>query len=250
MRRARAYAQADELLQRGGPRRLSLADSLDAAIPTRSASCPILRRSSGPRRLELSPGTGRRHRRHSARDELRTAHDARDRDGARARGRMRRERHGARDRRRARIEPRSMPAGERSPCSAPAPTSRIRARTRRCTERSRERGLILSELAPGARSDAGSFPRRNRIIAGARAPDDRDRSARSQRRARSPSKRRTGARPRRRRRSRSDRLAAECRAPTSSFATARRSITSVSDALSLVGLEPTGPFGARTARER
>jgi DNA processing protein len=29
-----------------------------------------------------------------------------------------------------------------------------------------ERGLLLSELAPGARSDAGSFPRRNRIIAG------------------------------------------------------------------------------------
>jgi DNA processing protein len=28
------------------------------------------------------------------------------------------------------------------------------------------RGLVLSELAPGARSDAGSFPRRNRIIAG------------------------------------------------------------------------------------
>jgi DNA processing protein len=27
------------------------------------------------------------------------------------------------------------------------------------------RGLVLSELAPGARSDAGSFPRRNRIIA-------------------------------------------------------------------------------------
>jgi DNA processing protein len=28
-----------------------------------------------------------------------------------------------------------------------------------------ERGLVLSELEPGARSDAGSFPRRNRIIA-------------------------------------------------------------------------------------
>lgn len=28
------------------------------------------------------------------------------------------------------------------------------------------RGLVLSELAPGAKSDAGSFPRRNRIIAG------------------------------------------------------------------------------------
>jgi DNA processing protein len=28
------------------------------------------------------------------------------------------------------------------------------------------RGLVLSELAPGAHSDAGSFPRRNRIIAG------------------------------------------------------------------------------------
>ncbi len=28
------------------------------------------------------------------------------------------------------------------------------------------RGLVLSELPPGARSDAGSFPRRNRIIAG------------------------------------------------------------------------------------
>jgi DNA processing protein len=30
----------------------------------------------------------------------------------------------------------------------------------------RDRGLIVSELEPGARSDAGSFPRRNRIIAG------------------------------------------------------------------------------------
>jgi DNA processing protein len=30
----------------------------------------------------------------------------------------------------------------------------------------KDRGLILSELEPGARSDAGSFPRRNRIIAG------------------------------------------------------------------------------------
>lgn len=29
-----------------------------------------------------------------------------------------------------------------------------------------ERGLVLSELEPGAHSDAGSFPRRNRIIAG------------------------------------------------------------------------------------
>ncbi len=29
-----------------------------------------------------------------------------------------------------------------------------------------ERGLVLSELPPGARSDGGSFPRRNRIIAG------------------------------------------------------------------------------------
>ena len=36
----------------------------------------------------------------------------------------------------------------------------------RCIERSSSAGLVLSELEPGARSDAGSFPRRNRIIAG------------------------------------------------------------------------------------
>lgn len=30
----------------------------------------------------------------------------------------------------------------------------------------KDRGLVLSELEPGGRSDAGSFPRRNRIIAG------------------------------------------------------------------------------------
>ena len=61
---------------------------------------------------------------------------------------------------------RSKRAGRRSPCSAAASTATTRRRTRELARRIAERGLIVSEYAPGVEPAPWRFPARNRIVAG------------------------------------------------------------------------------------
>ena len=61
---------------------------------------------------------------------------------------------------------RSTPAASPSPCSAAASTATIPPPTPSSRRASRERGLVVSEYAPGVEPAPWRFPARNRIVAG------------------------------------------------------------------------------------